>query len=180
MSTGKGGKNRTVRYELLEMMPNTDSAAALVQACSELPCTLRGSAPPRRSVGTCAAGANTTDLHPDVVVSAGEALHSDTAVWVVVSPSWPRDSAADAADVSTAVATDIAAAAAALEAAVVDGAVSAVAALDIFVVGDPVAGCGSTIVVALGRASIVAALATSSVFGPGAAAAPMGSGKRVG
>ena len=109
------------------MVPNTDSAAALVRACFELPCTLRGSAHPRRSVGTCAAGANTTDL-PGVVVSAGEALHSGTAVGKVVSPSWPRYCAADAADVSAAVPAAIAAAgAAAVGAAVVDRFVAYVA-----------------------------------------------------
>ena len=54
------------------MVPNTDSAAALVRVCFELPCTLRGSAPPRRSVGTCAAGASIIDLLPDIVVSDGE------------------------------------------------------------------------------------------------------------
>ena len=110
------------------MVPNTDGAAALVLACFELPCTLRECASPRRSIGKCAAGANTTDLLPDVVVSAGEALRSGTAVGGVVSPSWLRDRAADAADVSTAVAADItAAAAAAVGAAVVDGIVAVVA-----------------------------------------------------
>ena len=73
MSMREGGRSRTGRHELLKMVPNTDIAAALVRACFELPCTLRGSAPARRSVGTGAAGANTTDL-PDVV-SAGEAPH---------------------------------------------------------------------------------------------------------
>ena len=66
--------------ELLDMVQNTDSAAPLVWAYFELPCTLQGSAPPRRSVGACAAGANTTDLRPDVVVSDGEAFYSDNAV----------------------------------------------------------------------------------------------------
>ena len=122
-------------------MPNTDSAAGLVRACFELPCNLRVSAPPRRSVGTCAAGAN-TDLLPDVVVSAGEALRSGTAVGEVASPSWPRDRTADAGGVSAAVDPDIAAAAAAaIGAAVVDGAVGAVAALDTSAVDEPVAGC---------------------------------------
>ena len=84
MSTGEGGSSHTARHELLEKVPNMDRAAPLVRACSELPCTLRGSAPPRRSVGTCAAGANTTDFLPGIVIYAGEALHSDTAAeWVV-------------------------------------------------------------------------------------------------
>ena len=91
------------------MVPNAESAAALMRTCFELPCTLQGSAPPRRSVDTCAAGANTTDLR-EIVVSAGEALRSGTAVGEVVSPSWPRGRAAVAADVSAAVAEDIAAA----------------------------------------------------------------------
>ena len=119
-----------MRHELLEMAPNMDNAAGLARACFELPCTLRGNAPPRRSVGMCAAGACTTDLLPDLVVSAGEALHSDTPVGEVVSPNWPRDHAADAADVSAAAAADIATATAAIGAAVFDGALGAVAALD--------------------------------------------------
>ena len=80
MSMGKGGRSRTAQHELLEMVPNTDSTAALVRAFFELPCTLRGRGPYRRSVGTCAAGVNTTDLLPDVVVSAGEVLCSDTSI----------------------------------------------------------------------------------------------------
>ena len=40
-----------------------------MRACFELSCTLRGNAPIRRSVDTCTAGANTTDLLLDVVVS---------------------------------------------------------------------------------------------------------------
>ena len=80
MSTAEGGRSCTARHDLLKMMPNTDGAAALVRACFELPCTLRKSASPRRSVEKCAAGANTTDLLPDVVVSAGEALRFGTAV----------------------------------------------------------------------------------------------------
>ena len=111
MSMGEGGRSRTARHELLEMVPNTDSAAPLVRACFELPCTLRGSAPSRRSVGTCAAGVNTTDLLPDAIVSSGEALYSNTAVGEVVSPSVPRDCAAHAADVYAAAAADISAAA---------------------------------------------------------------------
>ena len=141
MSMGKGGRSRTARHELLKMVPNTDSAATLVRACFGLPCTLRGSAPPRRRVGTCVAGVNTTDLLPDVVVSAGEALRSGTTVGEVVLPSWPRERTADAADVSAAEAADFAAAAAAIGAADVDGAVSAVTALDASVVDDPTAGC---------------------------------------
>ena len=66
---------------------NTDGAAPLVRACFELPYTLRGSTPPRRSVGTCAAGANAADLLPNAVVSAGVTLHSDTSVEENVSPS---------------------------------------------------------------------------------------------
>ena len=123
------------------MVPNTDSAAALVETCFELPCTLRGNSPPCRSVDTCAADANTTDLLPDVVVSAGEALHSGTVVGEVVSPSWPRDRIADTADVSAVVTVDIAAAAAAIGVAVVYGTVAAVAAQDAFVADDSVVGC---------------------------------------
>ena len=140
MPMREGGRSHSARHKLLEMAPNTDSAAALVRACLELLCTLPGSAPPRRSVGTCAARANTTDFLPDVVVSAGEALHSDTAVGEVVSSSWPRDRAADAANASSTAAADIAAAAAAIGAAV-DGPVGAAAALDASVVDDPLAGC---------------------------------------
>ena len=66
------------------MVPNMDSAAKLVRVCFELLCTLRGSAPPRRSVGTYAAGANRTDLFHDVVIFVGEALRFDTAVGEVV------------------------------------------------------------------------------------------------
>ena len=51
MFMGEGGRNRTVRNELLEMVLNKDSAAPLVRACFELPSTLRGSAPSRHSVG---------------------------------------------------------------------------------------------------------------------------------
>ena len=95
MSTEEEGRRRTARHELLKMVPNTDDAVALVRACFELPCTLRGNDPPRRSVDTCAAGANATNL-PDAVVSAGEALRSGTAVGDIVSPRWPRDRTADA------------------------------------------------------------------------------------
>ena len=111
-----------MRHELLEMVPNRDSESPLVRACSELPCTLRGSVFARHSVGTCAAGANTTDFFPDVVVYAGEALHSDIDVGQVVLPSWPKDCAGGAADVSAAAAADIATAAAAKGTADVDGA----------------------------------------------------------
>ena len=103
--------------------PNTDDAAALVRACFELPCTLRGNAPPCRIVHTCAAGANTADFLLDVVVSAGEALRSGTAVGEVVSPSWPRGCTTDAA-VPAVVTADIAVAAAAMGAAVVAGVVA--------------------------------------------------------
>ena len=123
------------------MVPNMVSAAPLVRACSEFPCTLRGSVPPHRSLGTCVAGANTTDLLPDVVVSAGEALRSGTAVGEVVFPGWPRDRTADAVDVSAAAAADIAAAVATMGAAVVHGAVGAVVALDAYVVDDPADFC---------------------------------------
>ena len=84
MSTGEGGGSHTARHELLEMVPDTGSTVPLVRACSEFPCTLRGSSPLRRSVGTCTAGANATDLFPDIVVSAGETRPSDTAVGEVV------------------------------------------------------------------------------------------------
>ena len=87
MSTREEGRSRTARHELLKMVPNTDGAAALMRACFELPCTLRGNAPPRRSVDTCAAGANATDILLDVAVSASEALRSGTAVGEAVSPS---------------------------------------------------------------------------------------------
>ena len=106
MSTGEGGRSRTARHELLKMVPNVDGAAALVRACFEWPCTLRGNAVPCRSVDTCAAGANATDLLPDVVVSAGEVLRSGTAVGEVVSPSWPRALAVYVADVPAVVTAD--------------------------------------------------------------------------
>ena len=96
MSTGEG-RSRSAGHELLKMVPNTADAAALVRACFELLCPLRGNAPPRRTADTCAAGANATDLLPDVVVSAGEAIRFDTAVGEVVSPSWPRGCTAGAA-----------------------------------------------------------------------------------
>ena len=84
MSMGEGGRSRTARHEFLEMVPNADSAASLMRACYELLCTLRGSAPPRRSVGTCAAGANTSDFLLDAVVFAGEVLHSGTGPGIVL------------------------------------------------------------------------------------------------
>ena len=87
MSTGEESRSRTARHEVLKMVPNPDDAAALMLACFEFPCTLRGNAPSRRTADTCAAGANATDLLPHVVVSAGEALRSGTAVGEVVSPS---------------------------------------------------------------------------------------------
>ena len=141
MPTGEGGRSRTARHELLKMVPNVDSAVALVRACFELPCTLRGNAPPRRSVDTCAAGANTTDLLPDVVVPAGEALRSGTAVGEVVSPSWPRVCTAGAADVSVVMTADIATAAAAMGAVVaaVEAAVPAMGAVDVAAQGVSVA-----------------------------------------
>ena len=132
MSMGKGGWSHSTRH--------TDMAAGLVRACVELPCSLWGSPPLRRSVGTCAAGVNTTDPLPDCVVSACEVLRSGTAVGEMASPSRPRDRTADAADVSVAVAPDIAAAAAVIGAAVVDGVVGAVATLDASAAYDPVAG----------------------------------------
>ena len=138
MSTGEGSRSRTARHELLKMVPNVDRAVALMRACFELPCTLRGSAPPRRSVDTCATGANTTDLLPDVVVSTGKVLCSGTAVGKVVSPSWSRDRTAGAADVSAVVTADIATASVVIEAAVV---VAAVVAQDASVAYDPGAGC---------------------------------------
>ena len=132
VSMGEGGRSRTARHELLRMVPNTDGAASLMRACFELPCTLRESAPPRRSVRTCAAGANTTDLLHDIIVSTCEALRSDSAVGEAVSPSWPRDRAADATNVSTAVAAGITAAGAAtVGAAVVDGSMAVVAGCDL-------------------------------------------------
>ena len=84
MSTGEEDRCRTARHELLKMMPHTDDAAALVRVY--LPCTLRGNTPPRRTANTCAT-AGATDLLSDVVVSAGGALRSGTAVGKVVSPS---------------------------------------------------------------------------------------------
>ena len=111
-SVGGKGVRQNGGKGALRMVPNTDGAAALMRACFELPCTLRGNAPPRRSVDTCASSANATDL-VDVVVSAGKALRSGTAVGEVVSPSWTRGCTADVADVPAVVTTDIAAAAAA-------------------------------------------------------------------
>ena len=139
MFTGEGSRSRSARHELLKMVPNVDRAAALMRASSfELSCTLRGNALPRRSVDICAAGANTTDLLPDGIVSVGKALCSSTAVGKVVSPSWPKDRTAGTADVPAVVTADIATAAAVIKAAVV---VAAVVAQDASVADDPVAGC---------------------------------------
>ena len=135
VSTGEGSRSRTARRERLKMVPNIDSATALVQACFELPCTLRGNASPRRSIDTCAAGANTTDLLLGDVVSTGEALLSGTAVGEVVSPSWPRDRTAGTADVPVVVTMDTADATADAMGAV------AVATQGAAIVDDPVAGC---------------------------------------
>ena len=145
MSIWQGGRSRTARHELLQTVPNTDSAAPLVRARSMLISTLRGSAPSHRSAGTCVTKANTTDLS-HVVAFAVEALHRDTTIEEVVSSIWPKDCAADDADVFGAAAADIATAAAAavIGAAVVYdamGAVGAAAALDASVVDDPAAAC---------------------------------------
>ena len=60
----------------------------------------------------------------------------------MISPSWPRDRAADAADVSAAAAADITAATTAAQGvAIADAVVGAVAGLDASVVDDPVAVC---------------------------------------
>ena len=66
------------------MVPDANRTAPPVRAYSELSYTLQGSVPPRRSDGTCAAGANATDLLHDDVVSVGVTLHSDNAVEVIV------------------------------------------------------------------------------------------------
>ena len=58
-----------------------------------------------------------------------------------MSPRWPKDHAADAADVAAAATTNIAAATASMRAGVVDGAVGAAAALDASVVDDPAVDC---------------------------------------
>ena len=87
MSMGEGGRCRTARHELLKMMPHMDDAVALVRVQSL--CTLLGNAPPRRIADTCAA-ASATDILPDEVISAVEALRSGTAVGEGVSPNWPR------------------------------------------------------------------------------------------
>ena len=75
VSTGEEGRCRTARHELLKMIPHTDDAVALVRA--QLPCTLRGNGPSRRTADTCAAG-SATDLLPDEIVSVGEELRSGT------------------------------------------------------------------------------------------------------
>ena len=134
------------------MVLNTDSAVPLVFP-------LRGSAPPRRSVDTSAAGANTTNLLPVVVVSTGEALRSGTAVGEVVSPRWPGDCAA----------------AAAMRAAVAYGAVGAVASLDASFVDDPAAGCD--LVHRRGAwCSVYRGAPMGSTSSPGSATARMGNG----
>ena len=84
---------------------------------------------------TCAAGANATDLLPDVVVSAGEALRSGTAVGEMVSPSWPRGCTAGATDAPSVVTADIAVAS------VAGMGAADVAAQGASVADDPVAGC---------------------------------------
>ena len=88
MSRGEGGRCRTARRKLLKtMMPRTDDAVARVQA--QLPCSLRGNAPPHRTTDVePATGA--ADRLPDDVVSAGGALRYGTAVGEVASPSWSR------------------------------------------------------------------------------------------
>ena len=89
----------------------------------------------------------------------------------MVSPSWPRDRTADAADVPAVVTADIADAAAAVGAAVV---VAAIAAQDPSVADDPAAGCdldhrrGAWLSVCRGG------LATGSTVSPGSVAAHMG------
>ena len=51
MSSGGGGRCRTARRKLLKtMMPRTDEAVARVRA--QLPCSLRGNAPPHRTTDT--------------------------------------------------------------------------------------------------------------------------------
>ena len=81
------GHGRVFIAVFVRIVPNTDSAAPLVRTCYELPCTPERSAPPLCKVGTCTANTNMTDLLHNVVVSAGEALHSAPAVGDVVSLS---------------------------------------------------------------------------------------------
>ena len=89
MSRGEGGRCRTARLKLLKMMmPRTDDAVARVRA--QLPCSLRGNAPPHRTTDTEPAASAAGRL-PDDVVSAGGALRYGTAVGEVASPSWSRD-----------------------------------------------------------------------------------------
>ena len=88
VSTGDGGRSRIVQYVLLEMSSSADGVLLVVQVCSvlepQLPCTLRGRTPPRRSDGTCAAGTCATDFLSNGVASDGVTLRSDTAVEEVV------------------------------------------------------------------------------------------------
>ena len=88
MSRGEGGRCRSARYKLLKtMMPRTGNPVVRVRA--QLPCSLRGNAPPHRTADTGPV-ASAADRLPDDVVSAGEALHYGTAVGEVASPSWFR------------------------------------------------------------------------------------------
>ena len=88
MSRGEGGRCRTARYELLKtMMPRREDDVARVRA--QLPCSLRGNAPPHRTDDTGPA-ASAADRLPDDVASAHEALRYGTAVGKVASPSWSR------------------------------------------------------------------------------------------
>ena len=66
-----GLRYRTARHGLLKMMPHTDDTVALVRAY--LSRSLRENAPPHRTADTWRA-AGVTDLLPDVVISAGDAL----------------------------------------------------------------------------------------------------------
>ena len=74
------------------MMSRTDDPVARVLA--QLPCSLRGNAPPHRTADTGPA-ASAADRLSDDVVSAGEALHYGTAVGEVASPNWSRGRTAD-------------------------------------------------------------------------------------
>ena len=88
VSRGEGGRCRTARRKLLKtIMPRTDDAVARVRA--QLPCSLRGSAPPHRTADTGPAS-SAADRLPDDVVSAGGAFRYGTAVGEVASPSWSR------------------------------------------------------------------------------------------
>ena len=94
----------------------------------------------------------------------------------MVSPSWPGDRAADATDVSAALATDAATAAAAIGAAVVDGAVASVATLDESVANDPVAGCDLNHRRGAWLSVCRDGFARQLYFSPGSVAARMGNG----